>query len=114
MYASSFEGWLHVLSFDTVDVSVRENPFEGGGLVQVFPNPSSGVFTFDLDLKNNENLNLEILDLTGREVAQVFEGQLSVGGHRLNWDGSGFSNGFYFAKLSNEKGHQITKLILAH
>lgn len=71
----------------------------------VYPNPStSGVFT--LQRLNDQLMNYEIVDVTGKIVES---GVLNKGVHTLNI--SSAPSGIYFLKMASENYHDIIKLI---
>ena len=51
------------------------------------PNPASALISFDLSLPAAGPARVEVLDLTGRVVAVLHDGDLAAGGHELHWDG---------------------------
>ena len=67
-------------------------------------NPVPGARRFQFELGQSNSVSLVIFDLSGREVAHVFEGTLEKGPHALTWDGrvvggSEPAKGIYFARL---------------
>jgi hypothetical protein len=75
------------------------------------PNPSPGSFQIDLALDAPARVDVAVLDLAGRKVAQLFQGDLAAGARRFVWDG-GKAGGVYFLRAS-VGGQVVTrKLIL--
>jgi hypothetical protein len=69
-----------------------------------WPSPAHSAVSFDVSVPSAEPVALEILSASGRVVAQVQEGLLGAGVHRLRWnlrDGGGarVGAGVYFASL---------------
>ena len=59
---------------------------------------------------------VEILDLEGRLVRQVYSGVLRSGQHQLNWNGesdhgSHTSSGVYIVKMSGDTGADYRKIL---
>jgi len=71
--------------------------------ISVFPNPSSGIFTIQLQDKNSK---IEIFDLSGKTVYSQFANSSSVTANLSN-----FSSGIYYIKVSSN-AHVITKKIV--
>lgn len=74
----------------------------GGKRAPVFsayPNPFSAGITFVAG-EAGDQVQLDIIDITGRETACVYSGQMAAGGWRLDWSpGPGLAAGLYFARL---------------
>ena len=51
------------------------------------PNPASGVSSFDVTLAAAAHARVEVLDVRGRRVALLHDGELDAGTHHLQWDG---------------------------
>ncbi|MBC7640941.1 MAG: T9SS type A sorting domain-containing protein [Flavobacterium sp.] len=75
--------------------------------INIYPNPSNGIF--NLDLSNESELfdEITIFDVLGKRIFN----QLVVNKTINNIDLSEFANGIYFAKLSNETKSLDFKLI---
>lgn len=68
------------------------------------PNPSRGPVTFAIALPHASRARVQVLDVTGRRVANVFDDALTAGEHTLRWDGRDASgraveSGRYFLQL---------------
>jgi hypothetical protein len=80
--------------------------FDGGALgtaMRTGPNPSAGAVRLWLNMPRKDVAKVEIVDVSGRLVRNVFEGSLSAGEHVIDWDGRGDSGirlapGIYFAR----------------
>ncbi len=55
--------------------------------VRVYPNPSGGSVTLELDGMNRGTVNLEVFDLIGRRIRAIQGEVISSGALRLVWDG---------------------------
>jgi len=69
-------------------------------LSQNYPNPFNPVTTIKFSLDKSGHVKLEIFDLLGRSVAILIDKNLSSGNYETHWDGSRFSSGVYFIRLS--------------
>ena len=79
-------------------------------------NPVPGARMFQFELGRGNPVSLVIFDLSGREVARVFEGSLEKGPHALTWDGrvgggSEPAKGIYFARLTAGTHKGTIKLV---
>jgi len=63
-----------------------------------YPNPFNPVTTIPFDLPEASRVQIQIYDLTGREVAVVASGQYSAGSHMVTFNGSGLPSGIYLIR----------------
>jgi hypothetical protein len=68
--------------------------------VSIYPNPTEGDATLNLSLATPGKVNVNLLDITGKEVAKVFEGNLNGGDSQLPIHGSSLlSSGLYIVNI---------------
>ena len=84
-----------------------EKSAEAGTMFSMFPNPANDVLTISL---KSTNVNLEILDASGRmiESRRVNESE------RLQLDLNDFANGTYTVVISNSTSRTVKPLVIAH
>lgn len=80
------------------------------------PNPSRGPVTFAIALPHASRTQVQVLDVSGRRVADVFDGALAAGEHSLRWDGRDLNgrvveSGRYFLQLV-AGGQRISRAIV--
>ncbi len=70
-------------------------------LSQNFPNPFNPSTTIKFSLKENSNVKLNVYDLQGREVANVFNDKRDGGNYEITFDANNFnlSSGTYFYNI---------------
>lgn len=83
----------------------------------LYPNPSAGGLRIECEVSTPNEVDLRILDATGREVAGMQYGTLSSGRHDLSWDGRTKTGmlaqaGVYFASVRIGEVLQTRRLIL--
>ncbi|MFN5386241.1 MAG: T9SS type A sorting domain-containing protein [Bacteroidota bacterium] len=80
----------------------------------LFPNPSMGELNLILDLSDEEKVQIEVYDLSGRNVQTLNMGRLTSGKHYLKLDTSEYRQGVYLIKSFTEKktiaNHKFIKL----
>ncbi len=83
---------------------LSENKFD----VQMFPNPTKGVVNFEVDFPEVEEINIQVINITGKEIlkqaieaASIF--QLDMGSH---------VSGMYFVKLNVDGNEVVKKLVV--
>jgi hypothetical protein len=84
---------------------------------KVYPNPSTGTFTIDFEIKETTEVQLTVYNITGLPVAQLINGRLPGGKHKAVWNGINIYGqevppGFYFYKLDLGSWSEVKELIL--
>jgi hypothetical protein len=74
---------------------------------QLFPNPASSDINLLFDVKEYQDVNYSILDVTGKEVIKGDFSNISSVNYSINTDN--LSNGIYFINCKFSKGELITK-----
>jgi 1,4-alpha-glucan branching enzyme len=77
------------LSFDSVVVPIGIAPPlpQNTLLLQAFPNPTSGATSFGFTLPKAAEVELTVVDASGKVMRVVQAGKLPAGAHTLVWDG---------------------------
>ncbi|MEL6392231.1 MAG: YCF48-related protein, partial [Bacteroidota bacterium] len=79
----------------------------------VFPNPVAGPAEVALDLIRNTRVSIDLLDLSGRQLKEIYRGRISAGEHSIALgDLSGYPPGSYLLALRTSEGHQSISLII--
>ena len=92
-------------------------PVTSLALLPASPNPFFPTTTLGFALPSSGTVRLTVLDLAGRTVRTIAEGNLRGGRHAYIWDGrddAGHSlpNGLYFTRLETEQGAMSRKVVL--
>ncbi len=72
-------------------------------LYQNYPNPfnPATIINFDIaGILTSSECSLSVYDLQGREIAVLVKQSLQPGTYKVKWDGSNYSSGVYYYKLS--------------
>lgn len=107
-----------LVSFGPYAVTVPQTPMG----VRVWPNPSGALARIELSLpgsaRRDAALSAEarIIDLSGRTVRRLFQGELARGTTTLTWDGRGDAGqalgaGLYFVRLDTPLGSTTRRLV---
>jgi hypothetical protein len=81
------------------------NEAASGGLqLALYPNPTSGMFT--VELNNGLDKTLELSDLTGRVIMKSTSGDAAI-----TVDLSQFSNGVYYLKVRSDNAVEVVKVV---
>jgi hypothetical protein len=86
-------------------------------LEQNYPNPFNPSTTIKYQLPVKSGVKVEIFDILGKKVVNLFDSEQIAGEHSLVWygtDGSGNKvvSGIYFYKVSTPNFNQIKKMVL--
>jgi hypothetical protein len=75
-------------------------------------NSNDQLVKLKLNLTSDDYVNLELFDLQGNKVNDIFNDYLSEGEHKLDLDISGLQSGIYFIKLQLNGETTIKKMIV--
>ena len=82
-----------------------------------YPNPFNSQTSISFKLPIASHVRIVIHDMIGREVMNLFEGELQPGNHSRSWDGTDTTgeelpSGIYFASLRTESINQTIRMVL--
>ncbi|MEA2043094.1 MAG: T9SS type A sorting domain-containing protein, partial [Bacteroidota bacterium] len=90
---------------ELLPVNINEN--NSGFLINIYPNPTTGIFTIK-NLKASERpLNVEITNINGQIIKQY-----SIINNQSEIDLSGQAKGIYFVKIQTDKTTYTNKIIV--
>jgi len=84
-------------------------------LAPPMPNPARGTTRFSFELPRAMSARLEVLDVQGRVVATLADGEFGAGRHERAWDGStahGRAAGLYFVHLQTPEGRLVRRVVV--
>jgi len=86
----------------------------GGAVVETFPNPTVGISNVTFAVPAETEATLEVYDMSGRKVAQVFSGMAEpTAEYRFEFDGSSLPNGVYIYRLNTNEEVITEKFMIA-
>ena len=89
-----------------------ESPDAGISQFSVFPNPAQDNTMISFSLQDQEQVNLQLIDMTGREVMNVYSGDLAAGQHMMPVNTAELSSGIYFIRMSTADGRNVTQKLV--
>lgn len=96
------------LNFDPT-LSINENSaFATVG--NIFPNPTSGEATINYSLVNAANVDVKVVDITGKTVYTSTVAQ-NAGANKVTFDATTFTSGVYYVTVATE-GSTVTKKMI--
>lgn len=82
--------------------------------LNVFPNPAQDKLNVQFDLLNAEVANIQIIDMTGKVVANVSNNTLfEAGAQSLSVNVDGLNNGFYFITITTGNDVKAIKIAIS-
>ena len=105
-------------STDTICHSIKvfitsTNTFSEGDIqLTIFPNPFSANATILFSTETNLNLKIDLLDLLGRKIRTVAEGNFVAGNHQFLLQKENLQAGIYYLQFITLSGLQTLKVIL--
>ncbi len=81
-------------------------------LSQNYPNPFNPVTQISFSLPERVEVNLFVFNIVGQKVAELVNGQLNAGTHRVNWRADGLTSGIYFYRLQAGEYSAVRKMVL--
>ena len=81
-------------------------------LKEPYPNPFNAITTISADLPMPARISVEVIDINGRIIKNLFTGELNAGTHQFNWDAENNSAGVYFVKMTWSEGTITRKVTL--
>lgn len=95
-------------------LTVNVSPVEAlKNSVKIYPNPTSGSANVEVEINTDvSQVEVQIFDLYGKLVKEIYAGKLSQGKQNFTIDGSNLSNGLYFVKFTTPAGGFTEKLVI--
>jgi hypothetical protein len=77
-----------------------------------YPNPFNATTTIQFSLGRESSVSLAVYDLSGRQITNLIDGRVAAGEHRIQFDGTDFASGVYFARINVAGSMRTTKMVL--
>ena len=99
--------------YEIVDVTENiQNQPEQFYLNQNFPNPFNPTTNIEFTLDKKQFVKLRVFDILGKEVATLFNENLSAGSYETDFEGSNLTSGVYFYILETGNHTEVKKMTL--
>jgi agmatine deiminase len=103
-------GYWHFDVTGTTSLNEEQNSVDQ--LNQVFPNPAKGITCIPISLSKNSNINLQLIDVTGRIISTITNKYYQKGDHKIFLDASNYDSGLYFIQMITDKTKLISPLVI--
>ena len=108
-FVNSVMGWLT----NTMDVNEQDSPLPAKfTTMNAYPNPFNAQTLIRFELPQSINIRLDIYNVLGQPVINLFNGFCQAGEQSFIWNGDSFSSGIYFARLEYGSYTENAKLVL--
>ena len=81
-------------------------------IYSAYPNPSSDLIKILYYMPRDENIDIVIYDLLGREWEKIESSYKLYGYHTLDWNSKNYSSGEYFIRISTSDNNDTKKIML--
>lgn len=81
-------------------------------LSQNYPNPFNPVTTISYSLPEQTHVSIKIFDVLGRKIIELVNETKLPGKHKVIFDGSKLSSGFYYYSIETDNYRKTKKLVL--
>jgi hypothetical protein len=114
----SFNDELESFFTDSVKAQVIDNTGINSTQVnpnhlQVYPNPFAGSTNISYSLQETAEVELSLLDMTGREIRFIARNLQAPGSYSYSLDASGLNNGIYLVRLKTRDSISLHRVMLA-
>ncbi len=106
---------LDAIGFTKDNTTALNDPFSKAAdfSLKIFPNPSQENFILEFELLKNENARLDILDMNGQIVKNIFNKKaFSMGKNQVSIDKTGLKSGFYVLILRGDGFEKKGKIVV--
>ena len=84
----------------------------GYKIYQNYPNPFNPETNIKFDIAAKSDVKITIYNSLGKEVQNLFSGNLLAGSYSYKWNAANFPSGVYFYKLQTENFSEVRKMSL--
>jgi len=81
-------------------------------LYQNYPNPFNPVTSIKFDIPKSSLVKIKVYDITGKEITELVNQEMSAGVYETTWEASGFASGVYFYKITAGDFNKVLKMVL--
>jgi len=100
---------------DNINISGPVSIDENGTFkaLSIYPNPAKDEVNLTFSVENNQRaMRIELLDLTGKVLESVYEGDLQLGKHQFQVNTKKYAAGMYILSFNDGENAQLRKLII--
>jgi hypothetical protein len=106
--SSCFDSTCQVI---TVTATGINDPMNPNAEISTVPNPFVNTMNVSFALYKSDNVYISVMDVTGKEVAVLQNGNMSAGDHVITWDPANLDAGVYFLQVKSGTAVHTRKVI---
>jgi len=95
-------------------LAVDEGPIADWSLGRISPNPVANAAWLRYAVPREGRVSLSVVDLEGREIAELVRGIVAAGRYEVRWDGTRLPAGVYFVRFQGGGKNLVRRLVLTH
>jgi glycosidase len=101
------------LATPQIGTGIFDSLSEIDNYLKVYPNPGSD-FTIELVIDHVSNLDIDVYNLSGQKVANIYNGKVWSGSHEFTWSAehSGVRPGIYLIRALDDNNTSIARIII--
>ncbi len=84
---------------------------QASNYIKAYPTPFRDEVTVSYTLKSGGSINIELVDLYGRRIRELYNGKQLAGKHEIQWNGKEVPPGLYFIHLSSDRISSSTRVL---
>jgi len=107
-----WSGWSEAYSFRMIGTLVETTEVKDFFLGQNYPNPFSYSTTFPYQVNKTGNVGFRLMDVTGKTVETMDEGNKTPGEYILQYNTEKLKPGMYYIQLLNENRISTRKMVV--
>lgn len=81
------------------------------GSLACIANPFSSSAAFTFGLANPASVDLYVMDMSGRRVATLVDGEMAAGEHTVPWEAASIPSGIYIVRFSSEGAVETLRVV---
>lgn len=110
---TSGSGYRYVYDTEIIPYTeVEETPLYAFVIHGAYPNPFNPSTTISFSLPQSGYVAVDVYNVTGQKVANLYEGIMDRGEKRLFWKADNLAGGIYFIHISTPNGSKTVKTLL--
>ncbi len=110
---SSIEDAAPLAGWPDANVGIEGNSDSGIVFLSSYPNPFSEVHQLSFVVEQRKQLNIQLLDLSAKQVLAIHDGQVEPGVFDLKINGTGLAEGVYVLMIDDGESKTSKKLVIS-
>ncbi len=78
----------------------------------LYPNPTDSKVNIEFNLSEFSHVSINILDIEGKVLENLYNGKLNSGKHSFYWDCSEYLSGTYYCRIEAENFQKTLKVLI--